>query len=315
MGELPHTLHPGVFGLYFLLVLTLTMVFLQPVCVLVSWLGAVLCWLLLFWGRGLHEVGVFALGQIAIVGLVTLGNMLFSDHGQTVLFVLSGRVFSAESAGFGACMGLMLGAVMTWFIVLYRWVTPDEVRELGGGFLPTISLMLSMMLAYFPQMLSRGKKAFAVMNANTAAVFVEKHLSQEPLSDNPGTPSKGLRAVFGERCRMVRQTRLLRVLSVLLGWSLEDSLVQTSSMQARGYGYGKRSCFRQRRWTCRDTATTLIVVGLGVLAIMTGFRIVETFSFYPVWSGWQSWSFYIPSILFVFLPVFYLTWLKCRCSQ
>lgn len=309
MEGLARTLHPAMYGLYFVLVLVFTMIFLQPVCILLSWLCAVSCWFLTRSGKNQHTVRVFFITQFAVIVLMTLGNVVFSSHGQTVLFALGDKRFYGESALYGLSMGCMLAAVLTWFSVLEAVISPDEVRQLGGRVVPTVSLMLSMMLAYFPHMLFRGRAIQAITAANTAAFS-----QQRGTGDSACLPAKSrcLRRFLHRKREAIVQTRLLRVLSVLLGWSLEDSLIQASSMRARGFGSTKRSCFYRWAWRRRDSVAVVVILILGASAVVAGYALVQAFSFYPSWSGLLSWYYYVPYALFLLLPVVYCAWLRSR---
>ena len=44
----------------------------------------------------------------------------------------------------------------------------------------------------------------------------------------------------------------LRVFSILLTWALENGIITANSMEARGYGGGKRSSFTYFRWHTAD---------------------------------------------------------------
>lgn len=312
MDVMARVLHPAVYGLYFTLVIIATMVFLQPVCIGCSWLGALLCWLLVTPRKTVRSVAATLGWQALIVVLMTLGNMLFSAHGQVILFTVGTRNFYLESALYGASMGFMLSAVMLWFLALQALLNPDDVRQLGAGVLPTLSLMLSMMLAYYPRLLSRGRSVNAVTSANTAAFTRCPSPSREPATKSQ---TKDMGSFIQRKREALQQTRLLRTMSVLLGWSLEDSLVQVNSMRARGYGSGKRSSFRSRRWHRRDILAFGVVGIFGGLAGVVSFLITKTFSFYPSWSGLAPWQCYIPCMLFMLLPVVYFLWLRSRCLQ
>lgn len=306
MGSLARVLHPAVYGLYFACVLVITMLCLQPLCIVCSWVGAVIGWLLTRSEITLRSLGAFFGIQCFLITLMALGNFIFSSHGQTVLFTLGTRHFYVESALYGACMGCMLGAVLVWFGVLEAILSPDDVRQLGARFLPTVSLMLSMMLAYFPQLFSRGKRVAALTDANTAAFA---HHTPHPQT------SCSLKHFWRRRVQALRQTSLLRTLSVLLGWSLEDSLIQAKSLQARGYGSGKRSCFLPRHWHAPDVLALALVLAGGVLAALAGYKLTESFSFYPAWTSFSQWDQYLPFVVFMFMPALYFGWLKTRSMR
>lgn len=58
----------------------------------------------------------------------------------------------------------------------------------------------------------------------------------------------------------------MSVLSALMTWALEGSIVTSDSMTARGYGTGRRSCYHSYRFKAEDAAWGGI---LSVLLIVT----------------------------------------------
>lgn len=312
MKSLVRALHPAVCALYFALAIAATMLCMQPICIMCSWVGALISWFLTRSDIHAQSIRRLLVSQVMVIGIMAMGNMIFSAHGQTVLFSLGTRQFYAESALYGAVMGCMLAAVLVWFSVLETVLSPDDVRELGSGVFPTVSLMLSMMLAYFPRLLTRGKDIAAVTSANTAACSKRCEALQEPSASSSQQTGRGF---WRRTCEKVQQTHLLRMLSVLLGWSLEDSLIQANSMRARGYGSGKRSRFRQRQWCGADSVVMGFVVCFGAPACILGAQATQAFSFYPMWTGFASWCTYIPYAVYMLLPALYLLWLKTRSTR
>ena len=71
----------------------------------------------------------------------------------------------------------------------------------------------------------------------------------------------------------------MRVLSILITWSLENGIVTAQSMDARGYGSRRRSSFAIYRFRVGDLILlllTLAFTGVGIAGIMSA-----KFSYYP----------------------------------
>ena len=204
--------HPVVAFGYFAVMFALSMTAMQPVYLAISLASvlsysAVLC--------GWRATGRSLLWQLPLVAVVALANPLFSASGSTELFRLGLRAFYLESFVYGACMGIMLISVIVLFSNASQVLTSDKVMTLFGGVAPTIGLMLSMTARLVPQFVRRGTDIGGVQRACTAA--------RPPVGESEGDDAPRAR-----RGAALRDN--LRLSSVLMGWSMEDSLETASAM-------------------------------------------------------------------------------------
>ena len=81
--------------------------------------------------------------------------------------------------------------------------------------------------------------------------FQEIHDAQKGLGQDEQNKS-----VFG-KCR-----QYTKELSVLVSWSLEESMERAISMESRGYGIGKRTHFSLFRWEWRDIVMMIFLLVL-----------------------------------------------------
>lgn len=268
--------HPVVALCYFTVLLVLSMAAMQPVYVLISFIGALAYAVVL---RGWHATARSLAWQLPLVVVVALANPLFSASGFTELFRIGSRVFYLESFVFGACMGLMLATVLIVFSNASAVLTSDKVMALFGGVAPTIGLMLSMTARLVPQFVRRGTDIAAVQRACTAA---------RP----SGVGKTAVRRGY------------LRLASVLMGWSMEDSLETAGAMRARGWGAAGRRTTYARSCIRRFDVVALACGGVLALAAAAGaWTACGQFRFYPTIGGFAPWWSYLPSVLFVALPL------------
>lgn len=278
--------HPIVPLVYFVVLLVLSMAALQPVPVAISLVGALSYALCL---RGWRATVRSALWQMPLILVLALVNPLFSASGSTELFRIGMRAIYLESLIYGLCMGALLVAVLLSFSNAARVLSSDKIMALTGGVAPVIGLMISMIARLAPQFVRRGGDIGGVQQACTAA-RVEK--------------GEGLRGRAGGNLRMV---------SVLMGWSMEDSLDTAAAMKARGWGAQKRrSVYARYRFGRADAGLLALVVLLGFAATVALIAASTTFRFYPTLSGFAPWWSWVPYVLFVGFPLGLEAWERVR---
>lgn len=269
--------HPVVALAYFGALLVLGMAALQPVYVLVTFVAALAYSVVL---RGVRATARTLAWQVPLVVVITLANPLFSASGSTELFRIGVRAFYLESFAFGACMGLMLASMLLVLSNASHVLTSDKVLALFGNVAPTVGLMLSMTARLVPQFARRGSDISAVQRACTAARVNGEEGKRELLRDN------------------------LRLTSVLMGWSMEDSLDTASAMKARGWGAGARRTTYARYRFRRSDALALAVGGaLALAAAVCAWVACTQFRFYPTIAGLAPWWNYLPYVLFAAVPL------------
>jgi energy-coupling factor transport system permease protein len=267
-------IHPAIHLVFFAAALALTMAAMQPVLLAISFLAALS---LSFYLRGWRTTGKTLLWQLPLVALCALINPLFSMVGSTELFRIGQHAVYLESVAFGACMGLMLAAVMLWFFNASHVLTTDKVLAVLGNILPVVGLMISMAMRLVPQFVRRGKLIGSAANAVAAA------------------RPRGKREQVGAR---------LRIVSVLMGWSMEDSLETADAMKARGWGAAKkRSSYRRYRFGSFDVGAGVTLTILVLLSGLLAWVACSQYRFYPTMSTLTLWWGYIPYALLMVAPL------------
>ncbi|MCL1798040.1 MAG: energy-coupling factor transporter transmembrane protein EcfT [Eggerthellaceae bacterium] len=268
------SLHPTIQLGCFAAILILTMVTIHPIFLALSFVAAFsFCGFARGWKTALATLA----WQAPLVLLCAAINPLFSSAGTTTLFHLGSKAVMAESVVFGGCMGLMLAAVILWFCAASAVLTSDKVMAVLGSRLPSIGLMVSMTMRLVPQFVERGRLIEGNLRAVSAAA---PQNSQE---------------VVGGRIRLV---------STLMGWSMEDSLERADAMKARGWGATKTRTTYKRYQFRRFDAVALALCGvLGALSAVSAWLVCSRWQFYPALGSLAPWWAYLPFALFMFLPL------------
>lgn len=243
--------HPIILFFYFVLVIFITMFSMHPIVLGLSFLCSVIFCLTLEGGKKLFLSLCYTLPMMLILAL---SNPLFVHKGVTTLFYLFDNPVTLEALLYGVNIALMLGAVFYWFKCYNKVMTTDKFVYLFGKSLPKISLLLSMTLRFIPQFKRRFSEIASAQKA--MGMFSGKGLATR------------IRARF-------------RVLSILITWSLENSINTADSMRARGYGLKNRTTYSVFKWGAADTLLSIFVVGLGLFIMTILFLGKMEFFFYP----------------------------------
>lgn len=266
------TSHPAVPAVYLAITLGLTMFCMQPVLIAISLAGA------FFYGcrvRGWRSCLASLRWQLPFILIIAVLNPLFSASGSTELFRLGSRAVYLESLCYGASMGGLFIASVLWFQAAVQLLSFDKVMALFGNVAPVVALMISMCMRLIPRFLRQGRTILAVQGA----------------AMRPGT----------SRAELARQR--LRASSVLMGWSLEDSLETADAMRARGWEAGvRRTSYTRHRFTLADAGALAALVLGGALCAVLAFAATVQFSYYPQMSNLVAWWGYVPIAAWMLVP-------------
>ena len=266
--------HPTVQLGCFAAVLAFTMAALQPVLLALSFVAA---FSFSVYARGWRASLRILLWQVPLIALCALVNPLFSSMGTTELFRVGTNAVYGESVAFGACMGLMLASAMLWFSNAAQVLTADKVMAVWGNSLPTVGLMVSMTMRLVPQFVQRGRLIGSTAQAASSA--------------RPRTVAE-------------KAAGRVRLVSVLMGWSMEDSLETADAMRARAWGATRRRTSYQRyRFGPFDTAASVCLGALVAADALLAWMACSQYHFYPTLSSLVLWWGYVPYAALLFLPL------------
>lgn len=244
-------LHPTALTVFFAVQITLTMFISHPLMLAISLVGGWCFCAVLDGIKKFFSDLAFYLPMMVITAAV---NPLFSHNGVTPLFFMNGNAVTLEAVLCGCNISLMLGAVVYWCKCMSAVMSSDRLMYIFGRAVPALSLVLSMALRLIPLL----RRRFSEIKSAQASLG---------LYDRNGKISH-LRAD-------------LKVFSALLGWTLENAVLTSDSMKARGYGLKGRSSYSVFRFTVYD-GVFLSVLLLCVVPIIGGIAVgTVDFDFYP----------------------------------
>ena len=240
-------LNPTAVFLYYAAVTVITMFSMNPIIIAVALLSSVLCYCL--YARGGMRVHLFSLILFLVLAII---NPLVVHNGVTVLFYLNSRPITLEATLYGVSAAATVTATLYRLRSLSHDFTSDKLLYLFSRVSPKIALILSMTLRYVSLFRVRRQKAQDAQKA--LGLYRDGNL---------------IDAVRGR----------LRVLSILLTWTLENGVVTAQSMDARGYGSRRRTSFAIFRFRVCDLLFILLTLALtgGAVAAVIGSHI----NYYP----------------------------------
>ena len=233
--------HPMTNLVFFLGAIGFTVVLLHPAYIAASCAAGAIYYLLLKGRKGLPMLW----GMIPVFCVLSGLNPLFNTYGEHVLFTVFGNPYTLEALYYGMAVAGMFVAMLLWFGCYSVVLTSDKFISLFGRLIPSISLLLVMVLRMIPNLQRRARQ---IMAARTA---IGKGVSRG---------SGARQAVSGG----------MLVLSTLTDWALEGGIVTADSMRARGYGSGKRTCFRLYRMSAQDWLLMGLFLILASATILAG---------------------------------------------
>ena len=267
--------HPIILFFYFFSMIFVTMFTTNPILLVISFVGSILfCWMLIGTNEMLKSLGY----SLIMMLIMAITNPLFVHRGETILFFMNGNPITLEAILYGLNISLMIIAVFYWFKCYNLVMTSDKVIYLFGRMIPKLSLLISMVINYVPKFKRRYHE---IDDAQKALGFY----SQESYIDK-------IKSKF-------------RILSILVTWSLENSVEMADSMRSRGYGLKGRSSYSIFKWTVRDTLMMCITLLLSIAVFTILGMGYGTFEFYPVVSQFDvsaaALVLYIALFLFAFV--------------
>lgn len=251
--------HPAVCFSFFAAVIVITLLYINPAFAAVSFVFSFLYLLLLSGRAALLRLFRFILPLTAAVAVF---NLFFVRQGTVVLFSLFGRAFMLEALAYGACLGLMLSAVIMWFSCYMHIMPSEKFTALFGGVAPNLALLISIVFRFIPNLL---KTAEEIRDAQTGL----------------GNEVKGVKNTIAR-------------FSALVSISLEGSIETADAMRAKGFGRGRRRFYNRYRYRLADYILLPIIIALFV--VLAVFKSFGAFDFFFA-NGLEIKGFSLPALL------------------
>lgn len=229
--------HPAVNFIYFSAVIAGTILFNHPIFLLISFV----CGFLYSIKRNGWKAFVFNAILIPLIAAFALYYSNFNHFGVTVLRQnMIGNNMTVESLVYGFALGVTAAGVLMWFSCIYSVFTTDKVVYLFGKVSPRLSLFLAILLRMVPRIKKEAKKI------NTAQRGIGRGANQ------------------GNVFQRLRNS--IRILSILITWTIDSLTLASESMRSRGSSLRGRKAFSIYRFDNRDRA---YVIGLFVCLTLT----------------------------------------------
>ena len=229
--------HPAVNLIYFAAVLVGMITFQHPVFLVISFL----CAYAYSVKRNGWKAVVFNLCLLLFVVAFALYYSSYTHFGMTVLrqnFV--GNNMTQESLVYGAVLGVTGAGVCIWFSCVFSVFTTDKVVYLFGKVSPRLSLFLAIALRMIPRIKKEAKRI---------------NMAQQGI---------GRGANQGNLWQRFRNS--LRIVSMLITWTIDSLTIASESMRSRGSSLRGRKAFSIYRFDNRDR---LFVIGLFLCLTLT----------------------------------------------
>lgn len=250
-------LHPTVNFTFFAFVLVLSMFVMNPVCLALSLVCAFVNALYL---NGIKTVKLCLKFILPMVLLIIIINPVFNHQGVTILTYFPwDNPLTLESIVYGIASAALLSSVVLWFSVFNSVITSDKLVYLFGRIIPSLSLVLSMSLRFVPKFSAQFK------NVRNAQRCIGRDISDGALIN--------------------RVKNGIRIISIMLSWSMENAIETADSMKSRGFGLKGRTAYSIYKFDRRDWIMLVIVALLGISVSISAIMGMIDFSYYPSIKG------------------------------
>ena len=279
MGYGFSSLHPLPSFLYYLGAIILIMTFYHPIFLLAGLLILIATNFIQDRGKKIKSYRKF---YIFMAMIIIFMNPIISSRGETVLFYIFDRVITLESLVYGICTAISLISIMVLFLSYNMIITEDKFMYLFSDMLPKTSFLIMMTMGFIPLLKRRITEINTVQELKGGEEYGNKF--KEKLIER------------------------MKVLNILLIWSLEESIIRARSMRARGYGaVQKRSFYFNYRMDKLDIFTLLFIIFAVFTLMFSWNRGIIHYEIYPKVSSvnleFKTILFFILYILYLGIPI------------
>ncbi len=223
--------HPVVNFIYFIFILAFSILCLHPFCVLINLVCSV-SYLIIMDRRKLNFV----------IPLIVIMSIIYPLHNHEGLHILAyfpdGNPLTLESVVYGLLRALSISNIICWCISFFSVMTTDKLIYLSGRLSPAVSLFFSMILRFFPRLFAQARKV----------VTAQRCIGHDIYSGSVIKRIKAFKNIF----------------SIMITWSVENSIDISDSMKARGYGVVRRTSYSLYSFHKRDIYALAVIMILGL---------------------------------------------------
>ena len=282
--------HPAINLIYFVSTIAASILFKQPVFLLISYLSAFAYSV----KRNGKRAVIFNLCLIPLIVIFAMYYASYNHFGFTVMrqnFI--GNNMTVESLMYGVTLGVIVATVFMWLSCVFSVFTADKVVYLFGRVSPKLSLFLSILLRIVHRMKAQAKRI------STARRAVGRGVNQ----------GNAFQRIVNAVC----------IFSMLLTWLLESFATSSDSMRSRGYALKGRTAFSIYRFDNRDRSLVIGQFACLTVAVM-GYLLGQTVIWYdpkivmnpitPI-----SCVFYLGFAVLCLLPLILELWTESRFKK
>ncbi len=273
------TLHPIINFYFYVFIIIATMIFMQPVFLIIALVSSMSYALFLNKKKTL-KFSILGLLPVMLIGVAL--NPMFNHQGITILTYLpDGNPLTLESIVYGIAAAFMFASVITWFGCYNQTMSSDKFLYLFGRISPKLSLVISMSLRFIP------------LYQNQIASIRQSQMAIGRDLNNGNWWQKTKNG--------------LHIFSIFVTWALENAITTSDSMQARGYGLSGRTNFSVYRFDSRDVKLFSIMIAMSAFVLIGAYFGYNTMKYYPAirLKKIDIWSviFYLNYALFCNIPL------------
>lgn len=250
-------MHPIVNFIFFAFVIGFSMFIMNPACLLISLVCALVNALYLNGKKAVRLSVLYLLPTIIIIAIV---NPVFNHDGVTMLAYFPwDNPLTLESIIYGIATAVLLSSIVLWFSCFNEVMTSDKFIYLFGRVIPSLSLVLSLALRFVPRFI------FQFNVIRNSQKCIGRDISDGKL--------------------LQRLKNAAKIISIMISWALENAIETADSMKSRGHGLKGRKAFSIYRFSKRDAAVLSIIIISGVILIIMSVLDVAKFRYFPSVKG------------------------------
>lgn len=250
-------MHPIVNFIFFAFVIGFSMFIMNPACLLISLVCALVNALYLNGKKAVRLSVLYLLPTIIIIAIV---NPVFNHDGVTMLAYFPwDNPLTLESIIYGIATAVLLSSIVLWFSCFNEVMTSDKFIYLFGRIIPSLSLVLSMALRFVPKFI------FQFNVIRNSQKCIGRDISDGKL--------------------LQRLKNAAKIISIMISWALENAIETADSMKSRGHGLKGRTAFSIYRFSKRDAAVLSIIIISGIILIIMSVLDVAKFRYFPSVKG------------------------------
>ena len=279
--------HPAVNFIYFATVIAGMIAFQHPVFLMICFA----CAFLYSIKRNGPKALVFNAVLLPLLAVFALYYSSYHHFGVTVLRQnMIGNDMTMESLVYGFVLGFVAAGVLIWFSCVFSVFTTDKVVYLFGRVSPRLSLFLVILLRMVPRVKREARRI------NMAQQGIGRGVNQGSFFQRLGNG--------------------IRILSMLITWTIESLTAASESMRSRGSSLRGRKAFSIYRFDNRDRVyvigvfASLTVILMAVMLKQTDILYNPKIIMTPITS--MSYLFYAGYAVFCLMPLGLELWTEYR---